>query len=381
MLQERSRGLTARAGKLTPAQLETLVLPYVGARRKEVIRGAGVGVDAALIRFGDSLCVFSVDPITGSSTRSGELCIYVACNDLAAAGAEPVCVGITLVVPVESGEDYIAGFMAEADRACRQMGVAIAAGHTELVAGLPFPLVSVAALGTPWERRSCPGSRLGFAAQQQEQPAEISPGQALVLTKGAGIEGAAVLATDFPDRLAVLTSPEVVDRAQALFRSLSVLPEARIAFQEGATVMHDVTEGGVLGAVWELVHPQGLGVEIWEERIPVLPEVAAICRAVGVDPLKLVSSGSLLVATSRPEELVQALAQQGIRAAAIGHVTEGPRPSDESRSASTAEGTEACAVQEAEGMWLIAADGSRRPIRPPEADELWRARSRLQQPS
>ncbi|MEW5932885.1 MAG: AIR synthase family protein [Bacillota bacterium] len=334
-------------GKLPPAVLEKLVLSRQGARRREVLRGSGIGVDAAVLQLGGGTCVFSVDPITGGTGRMGELCIYVACNDLAAAGAEPVAVGITLLVPAPLGEEYVAEFMAEADAACQKLGVAIAGGHTELVPGLPAPLVCVAALGQPW-----PGCGL---------PPGPQPGDALVLTKGAGIEGAAILATDFPDRLQALLAGELLAeggaagdllaRARSLFDSLSVLPEARIAAARGANAMHDVTEGGVLGAVWEMVHSAGLGVEVWEQAVPVPAEVGAICRVLGLDPLRLVSSGSLLVAAADGEALVSALADAGIGAAVVGRITPA-------------------------GRWLVRENGAV-PIEPPEGDELWRARDML----
>ncbi|MDI6893681.1 MAG: AIR synthase family protein [Bacillota bacterium] len=334
---ERQKTARAPGGKLPPVILEKMVLAHQGARRPEVIRGAGIGVDAAVLRLGGGMCVFSVDPITGSSTRTGELCIYVACNDLAAAGAEPVAVGITLLVPLELGEEYVARFMAEADAACRKLKVAIAGGHTELVPGLPLPLVCVAALGQPW-----PGCRL---------PEGPQAGDALVLTKGAGIEGAAVLAVDFPARLSALVPADVIDRARSLFDSLSVLPEAKVAVGCGATAMHDVTEGGVLGAAWEMAYAAGLGVEIRAEEVPVPPEVDAICRALSVDPLRLVSSGSLLVAVPDPGPLLGALGGAGIRAAVVGRVVP-------------------------EGNWLLK-EGARVPILSPEGDELWRAREML----
>lgn len=324
-------------GKLPPAVLERLVLGYRGADRAEVVRGAGIGVDAAVLRLGAGTTVFSVDPITGSGSRLGELSVQVACNDLAAAGAEPVAVGITLLVPVELGEAYIAQFMAEADAACRRLNVAIAGGHTELVAGLATPLVCVAALGQPW-----PGYQL---------PAGPRPGQALVLTKGAGVEGAAILATDFAAQLEEVVPEEYLARARSLFARLSVVPEARLAVAHGASAMHDVTEGGVLGAVWEMVYPTGLGVEVEAEKVPVPPEVDAICRALSVDPLRLVSSGSLLVAISHPQPLLAELAAAGIPAAVVGRITE-------------------------EGRWLVKG-GGRLPLEPPEGDELWRARQVL----
>lgn len=335
-------------GKLPPAVLEKLVLARQGARRREVLRGAGIGVDAAVLGLGGGTCVFSVDPITGGSGRMGELSVQVACNDLAAAGAEPVAVGITLLVPAELGEDWVARFMEEADAACRRLNVAIAGGHTELVPGLPAPLACVTALGQPW-----PGCGL---------PSGPRPGDALVLTKGAGIEGAAILATDFPDRLHRLLAEargegeaaDLLARARSLFERLSVAPEARLAAARGAHAMHDVTEGGVLGAAWEMAYGAGVGIELWQRAVPVPEEVAAICGVLGLDPLRLVSSGSLLVATADGEGLVAALAQAGIPAAVVGRVT-------------------------GSGMWLVREDG-RSPLAAPEGDELWRARDLLSHP-
>jgi hydrogenase expression/formation protein HypE len=167
-----------------------------------------------------------------------------------------------------------------------------------------------------------------------------------VLTKSAGLEGTAILATDFADRLRGQMSDEALARAQAFGREISVVTEGVAAAAHGATAMHDATEGGVLGAIHEMVTAAGLGVEVWADAVPVREETRQICRIFNADPLKLISSGAMLIACADAEQMVSSLTGLGIPAGVIGRFTR-------------------------EGRWVVLG-GARRELEASYRDELWR---------
>lgn len=329
-----------KPGKVPPAALERSVLPYAGRKRPEVLLGASLGEDAAVLDLGGDLCVLTVDPITGTGHEAGALAVHVSANDLVAAGAEPVGVLLNVLVREGTTEAELARLMAGADGAARSLGMQVLGGHTEVTPGLGQTIVTAAAVGrVPMGRQTPSGG--------------LRPGDELVLTKGAGIEGTAILAWDLGEELAGQLGRSVVERARAFSMELSVVAEGRLAARAGATALHDVTEGGVLGAVYELAAAAGVGVEVALAQIPVRPETEAICRFLGLDPLRLISSGSLLIGIRAGAALVQELQKNGIGAAVIGR-----------------------AVPVEGGMTVITTAGEAVPLEPPESDELWRVKTR-----
>lgn len=300
-----------RVGKLSATELRTRVFPYLG-RRRDVLEHAGIGRDCAVIDFGHEVCVATSDPITGASEHLGRLAVHVVCNDLAAAGAEPVGLLLTLLLAGASAEEDLDRIMREAGAAAQAVGVEIIGGHTEVAPGLTRPLVVSAAIG-----RAPAG---GFVTAGGGRP-----GDALVLTKGAGIEGTAILAADLADRLRPLVGGPVLERARAFLDEISVVPEGRIGARCGATAMHDVTEGGVLTGVWELAEASGCGVRLDADAIPVPPETREICAVLGADPLGLIGSGAMLIVVADPGRLRAELAQAGIASAVVGHLEDRAR--------------------------------------------------------
>ncbi|MBI4492148.1 MAG: AIR synthase [Chloroflexi bacterium] len=322
-----------KTGKLSPDELRTLVLGHLGVRRPEVLVHAALGEDAAAIAFGDEVCVLSTDPITGAVEGAGWLAVHVACNDVAAMGARPVGVLATLLLP-ESGEpSQVLTLMADVHRAAVELGIEVLGGHTEVAPGLTSSLISMTALGRVRRDRLVTSSG-------------ARPGHALVLTRAAGLEGTAILATDLAPVLRRHLPPGAIAEAQGLRGLLSVVQEGVAGAELGASAMHDPTEGGVLGALFELAEASGVGFEVWEQEIPVLPLTRQVCAVFGADPLRLVSSGALLIACPDGPAMVQGLQARGLEARLIGRVTERER-------------------------WLITPSG-RQAVGPVERDELWR---------
>jgi hydrogenase maturation factor len=147
------------------------------------------------------------------------------------------------------------------------------------------------------------------------------PGDALVLTKAAALEGTHVLANDLRARLEAV-APELLEEARRYGEELSVVPEARLAVELGATAMHDPTEGGVVGALWEMAEASGCGFRVTASAIPVREATRAICAALAVDPLRLIASGALLIACADAATMVGGLHEHGIAATHIGEMTE-----------------------------------------------------------
>ncbi|MFN8525348.1 MAG: AIR synthase family protein [Chloroflexota bacterium] len=322
-----------KTGKLDPDTLRRLLHGRLGVRRDDVAVHARLGEDAAAITFGDELCVVSSDPITGAAANAGWYAIQVSCNDIAAMGATPVGVLATILLPESSDESEAVRLMDEMHGAALELGIEILGGHTEVTASANAPILSLTALGrAPRERLVASGG--GRA------------GDALVLTKAAAIEGTAILAADLAPILAPRVGQAILDRARRFIDELSVVREGTAAVGLGATAMHDPTEGGVLGALWELSEAAGLGFEVSAEAIPVRPETAQICHALDADPLRLISSGALLIACGDPDRMLSGLRQAGVAAACIGRLTAAER-------------------------LVRYADGTR-PAGPVVRDELWR---------
>jgi hydrogenase expression/formation protein HypE len=307
-----SPGPRLTTGKLPPDLLRRIVLGRLGVRRPETVVHAALGVDAAAIDLGGWTCVLKTDPITTATTAAGRLAVLVACNDLAAMGAEPLGVLPTLLFPERVTPSAIEALVEQIDGAARELNVEVLGGHTEVAPGLTAPLVVMASVG-----RVRPGRIVTTAGAR--------PGDDLVLTKAAALEGTTILAEDFAEQLSPMVAPALLEEARGYRTELSVVPEGLAAAEQGATAMHDPTEGGVVGALWELAEASGTGFRVEERLIPVRPATRAVCAALGADPLRLIASGALLIACADGAAMARHLAGLNIRATVVGRVTDAAR--------------------------------------------------------
>jgi hydrogenase expression/formation protein HypE len=295
-------------GKLDPDTLGH-VLDRTGASSADLLTGAAYGEDAAAIDIGDGeILVVSSDPISLAADRAGTLGVSVACNDVAASGADPEFLTNVIFLP-EEDDETLSTLTEQLDAAADALGVTIVGGHTEYVPALERPLLSLTAFGRTDHHVPTGGAQ---------------PGDRLLLTKGAAIEGTGILATDFADAArAAGVDHATLDRAADFFGEISIHPEAK-RLRSAATAMHDPTEGGVITGCVELAAASGVDLVVAPESIPIRPETAAICEAMGVDPLRIFGSGALL-ATVPPgavDSALDALDGADIDAAVIGEVNE-----------------------------------------------------------
>ena len=300
-----------RAGKLPEEMLVRSVLRQIGHRREEVLFGPAVGADCAVLQTKpEEVLLFSTDPITGTTHGIGGHSIHITANDLAAAGAEPVAVLLTVLIPEETGEEQVAEMIAGAEQVCRELHMEILGGHTEITSVVARPVISVTGIG------KCRKDALLL-------PENVRAGQDVVVSKWIGLEGTAILAMERESDLASRVSAETLSNARGFTGYLSVLPEAETAKKNGVVLMHDITEGGVLGALWEVAEAGRTGLDIDLARIPVREETKEICACFKADPLQIMSSGSMLMIAEDGARLVRALEEAGIPAAVIGRTTAG----------------------------------------------------------
>lgn len=298
-----------RVGKLSNQDLQRLVLSKMRPSRREIIQGAGVGEDCAAIEFGNELCVLSTDPITATQERIGHLAVHVTLNDAAAAGATPIALMMTLLCPPDATEEDLIAVIDEAVDAASSQGVDIVGGHTEVTDAVTRMVISSTVIA-----RAKKDGLISAGGMQA--------GDALVLTKWAALEGTAILANKASVQLESILTLDEMQQAKQMMQMISVVPEGKIAAEMSHThAMHDVTEGGVLGAAWEMAQASGLGVEIHLQNIPIQHVTKKICAHYNLDPLRLIASGAMLIATSSAENLIQKLNESGIFASVIGTAT------------------------------------------------------------
>jgi hydrogenase expression/formation protein HypE len=303
-------------GKLPMAFLQELLERY-GEQGERVVLGPRVGEDAAVLDMGERYLVAKSDPITFAADEIGWYVVHVNANDVATMGATPLWLLLTLLLP-EQGvtRDTVEQIFSQVSEACRELGIALCGGHTEITHGLDRPIAV--------------GLMLGEVEKEDLVcTAGAQVGDDLILTKGIAIEGTAVLALEKGDQLQQKLGRELVARGRRFLKEpgISVMRDAEIVCRTGRpSAMHDPTEGGVATGLWEVAQASGKGLSVDVGQIHVYPETAAFCKALDLDPLGLIASGALLVAAA-PEDsrrMVVALNAAGIAATPIGKVVAGP---------------------------------------------------------
>lgn len=298
-----------KTGKLDNDLLEKIVFKKITFRRPEVLTRPGIGEDCAVVDFGTYECVLSTDPITAAAGEIGRLAVDISCNDIASNGVEPLGILLTVMLPEGTTIRQVEDIMEQAARASEALGVEIIGGHTEITPAVNKPVIVSTAVGRgeKWASR---------------HRMSMKPGDYILMTKTAGLEGTAILAGDFQDRLRDVLTPEELDFAKGLMNRVSVVKEGIIAGRIGTSGMHDITEGGVLGAVWEMCRRGNAGAEIFVEEIPVEDVTKKICDWADVDYLRLISSGAMIIMADpdKKDVLMSALEEAGIPAAAIGRI-------------------------------------------------------------
>lgn len=319
-------------GKIPESVLNRAILKKLSVKRDEVLLGPGIGEDCAVLKFPpEELMVVSTDPITGTTKEIGKLAMHITANDIASSGAELVGVMVTILMPEGSEEATLKTIMTDINAFCEAMNVQVLGGHTEVTSAVNQTVLSVTGIGR---------------AKAVAMTANLDPGDDLVMTKWAGIEGTAIIALEKEGVLKTTVKASLIEEAKSYTDLISVVPDSKVAMAQGVKAMHDITEGGIYGALWEMAAASKVGFEVHLDKIPLKRATIEICEHFAINPYELISSGAMLIGTTDGSALVEAFAEAGIHSAHIGKVTKGNER-------------------------LILGDGIRRTLRPPKTDALY----------
>lgn len=298
-------------GKVPENVLKRSIIKQIKTKRKEVLIGAGVGEDCAAISLDEGeILVTSVDPITATTFDCGSLAVHASANDIATSGAEPVGVMLSALLPVGIEEADIKQMMKEAEDACACLNIQLMGGHTEITDAVNKCIITATGYGKVKKDELMP---TGGAKE----------GDDIVVTKWIALEGSSIIARTKEDELKSHFSSGFVDTVKDFDANISIVKEAMIAKRLGATGMHDITEGGIFGALWEVGSASQKGLEVDLKSIPIRQETIEICEIFSINPYELISGGSLLVTIPKGHDLVRELAKEGIEATVIGKITGG----------------------------------------------------------
>ncbi len=327
-----------KIGKVSESILKRSVFSQIKTKRKEVLVGAGVGEDCAALKLENGeIFVISTDPITGTAKDVGKLAVHITANDIASSGAEPIGIMLSLLLPEWVTEREMKEIMGQVEDACHVLNIQIMGGHTEVTKAVNQPVMTVTGVG-----KIDQGSLLSTRGAK--------PGQDIILSKWIGLEGTSIIAKEKEKELLNRFPKHMIERAKEFDQYLSIIPEAKIGVEMKVSSMHDVTEGGIFGALWEMAEASEVGLEIDLKEIPVKQETIEICEYFLLNPYCLISSGSLLMAGDNGYEVVRELKKAGIHGAVIGKAVKGRDR-------------------------VVINDNERRYLEPPKSDELYKVMS------
>lgn len=298
-----------RNGKISESVLVRSVLRKIKTKREEMVCGAGIGVDCAVFSFEEGEeTVCSTNPVSAPADMVCAYGVHRALNNVAAAGAEPVGILLSCTLPEGTEEKELQDMMAQAEDICKQYHVQIAGGHTAVTKAVNRPLLTVTGIG---KRKTgvCAGG--------------IKPGQDVVISKWIGIDGTVRIAREHRTALLTRYPARMIDEAAEFEQFFSVIPEAATARKSGVCGIHDVSEGGIFGALWEMANGAGVGLEIDLKKLPVRQETIEVCEFFDLNPYELSSTGCLLMTAEDGNGLAAALEKKGIPAVVVGKTTGG----------------------------------------------------------
>lgn len=298
-----------KIGKLKTDLLEKYIFNNLNSNRDEVRVRSGIGLDCAVLDFGGDLIVTSTDPITGASKNIGSLAINVSVNDVSCQCADPVGVLMTVLIPPSATMDELKEIIEDANATAKKLNVDIIGGHTEVTEAVNKILISTTVLGRV-NREVMPDIK------------KVKAGDVVAVSKNVAIEGTSIIANERDDIEEVLNDEEI-KFAKSLSENISVLKESKIALKHGVKHMHDITEGGLYGALWETGAAISYGIRANYNDVPILDITKKIAEFYSIDPMKLISSGSMLMIFDKDEfeDFKSDAEKKGIKVTKIGEVT------------------------------------------------------------
>ncbi len=307
-------------GKISPEIFKELIFPRLGARSDRVLVGPQHGVDAGIVEIGNKAVSFTTDPVfivpEYGWERAAWFAINIIASDSVTSGLRPAFISIDLNLPMEMTKPQLELMWDTMHRECQRLGVTVITGHTARYENCGYPMVGGATM-------------VGIGElDEYVTPAFARAGDKIIITKGPAIEATGIFAAMFPELIEREFGPEFRQRAEAVFYRMTVVEDALTAVSvgvrdNGVTALHDATECGIWGGLYELAQAAGLGVRVEKERIVVEEVVPEICRRFNIDPYASISEGTLIISCRphRADDVVRALAARGIPSSVVGELT------------------------------------------------------------
>ena len=298
-------------GKFPRKTLEEIILSKIRSD-ESVLLPPKFGEDGSVIKINSNLIISAADPITGATKYSGWLSVHVNANDIAVHGAKPKWFTTILLFPKNTEEEKISNVIDGIMEGLNEINASLIGGHSEITERVNETIIAGFMMGIPYVEGkyiSSSGARIG---------------DHIIMTKGAGIEGTLILASDLCTESKC--GKELILKALEYRKMISVIPEVETLIKsigiDHIHALHDATEGGLINAVYELAAASNAGFEIWEEKVIVRQETKKLSEIFRIDPLKLISSGTLIAAVDKKKsrEAVSALRKRGIEASVIGEI-------------------------------------------------------------
>ena len=298
-----------KVGKISEVALSRAVFKQLKTKRDEVLFGGSIGEDCAAMKLDrGEVCVLSSNPVTGAGKIQGALAIYSAVNNLVTSGAEAVGVMMTILLPENFKESRLVELSEMMEEVCQTLHIQVMGGHTEVTMAVNEPVFSVTAVG---KVKEC----------ELRHAKDAKADQDIVMSKWIGMEGSVAIVAVKEKELLERFPKIMIDQIKKMLPNCSCVTEAALAVKSGVSAMHDVSSGGIYGALYELSEAAGVGLEIDLRAIPIKQETVEICEYLGLNPYYLKSGGSMLMVCDHGQELVRLLEKEGIYAAVIGRTT------------------------------------------------------------
>ena len=299
-----------KTGKIPESVLKRSVIKQVKVNKDKILSGPGVGIDCGAFELNpDEIAVMSSAPVSGTAKDIGVYALMSVANNLAASGAKPIGIELTILLPPRTEEAVLRDLIKSIADKAKACGMAILGGHTETMEAVLSPVISITGVGSVKKEKlvSAAGAR---------------PGHEIIMTKYAGLAGTAKLACEKEKELMTRYPLSFIREAQDLLTMYSVTQEAEVAGEFDVAAMHDISECGLFGALWELAAASKVGLEIELSKVPIRQQTVEVCEFYDLNPYMLRSGGSLLIVAERGSDIVDALHNEGIEAAVIGRIRE-----------------------------------------------------------
>jgi hydrogenase maturation factor len=304
-------------GKATPEFFDEVIFPRLGATDRDVLIGPRHGVDFGAVAVGDQVLVLSTDPFFIAPSlgweRAAWFALHIIASDVAVSGIPPRFLAVDLNLPPEMDEETLTTIWHTVHSEAANLGIAVVSGHTARYAGCSFPMV---------------GGATVFGVGSRDQlidPRAAGVGDKIIITKGPAVETTGLMSVQFPEFIEERHGARAVEEAQAVFYQMSVVRDAAVCARVGGVrAMHDATECGIWGALYEMAAAAELGLVVDKASIVTQDIVLDVCRLFDIDPYAAISEGTLVAAVdpARAERVLAALSAEGIPASVVGELTD-----------------------------------------------------------